>query len=211
MNKPVYKYDSIIKNNLRKIRQIRFLTENTFVLRLDRNDIEFRAGQYITVGLKNSLHYKEYTIYSSEKVDYLEILVREILDGDMSLQLKYCRPGQSLAINGPYGFLTLNDEDIYNKKFIFIASGTGIAPFHSYVTSYPGIDYILLHGVRYIKEAYDKEDYDPQRYVLCTSGEKNGTYNGRLTGYLKRMKIEPALRNLLLKYIIYNFNRGTIN
>jgi len=191
MDKTTYRSNITVVNNLAIIRNIRFLTENTFVLRFDRNDMEFKAGQYITVGLKDTLQHREYSIYSAEQDDYLEILIREVLDGDVSLQLKYCKPGQLIEVNGPFGFLKLDNEHMYSKKMIFIASGTGIAPFHSFVTSYPTIDYTILHGVRYIKEAYDKHDYDPGRYILCTSREKNGNYHGRLTGYLKEMKTDP--------------------
>ena len=202
MNKTPYKTDSLITNNLQTIRQIRYLTEHTFVLRFDRNNIQFRAGQYITVGLKDSLQHREYSVYSAENDNFVEILVREVLDGDVSLQLKHCKLGQLMEINGPFGFLKLNSEDMYSKKLIFIASGTGIAPFHSFVRSYPGIDYKILHGVRYVNEAYDKSDYDPQRYILCTSREKNGNFYGRVTTYLQDYRLKPDM----LFYLCGNSN-----
>ena len=68
-----------------KIMQMRFLTERTFVLRLDRRNMQFKAGQHIIVGLQGELNQREYSVYSGEKDDYLEILVREVLDGNVRL------------------------------------------------------------------------------------------------------------------------------
>jgi ferredoxin--NADP+ reductase/benzoate/toluate 1,2-dioxygenase reductase subunit len=174
-------------NKLHQIKDIRYLTDSTFLLRLERNQIQFRAGQYITTGLKDSIQHREYSIYSGEKDAYLEILIREILDGDISPQLKTLRTGQHVEVNGPFGYMKLDQEKIPTHRHVFIASGTGIAPFHSFVSTYPEIDYTLLHGVRYATEAYDRGDYDPDRYVLCTSRDKSGNYQGYVTSYLEQM------------------------
>ena len=73
---------------------------------------------------------------------------------------------------------------------MFIASGTGIAPFHSMVKSYPGLNYELIHGVRYSEEAYERGDYDEERHTLCVSRDNKGDYKGRLTGYLKESSFD---------------------
>lgn len=173
-----------------KIQQIRSLTENTYVLRLDRNNIPFKAGQYITLGFPDTFQHREYSIYSSENDNYFEVIIREVLEGHLSVDLKQSKVGQLVEMNGPFGYLTINKEEIYSKKFIFIATGTGIAPFHSFISSYPGIDYKLLHGVRYANEAYEKHEYDSDRYILCTSKENNGSKPIRVTEYLSSINID---------------------
>lgn len=181
---------TVIHRDLNKVESIRFLTENTFVIRLERNDLQFRAGQHISVGPRQSAHRREYSIYNGEQDDYLEILVREVTDGNVSQQLKNFNPGQMAVVKGAFGKLTLNRDELKNRKHVFIASGTGIAPFHSYIKSYPEIDYKMIHGVRNKEEAYDKSDYDPAKYILCTSREKNGNYHGRVTDYLHASEID---------------------
>jgi ferredoxin--NADP+ reductase/benzoate/toluate 1,2-dioxygenase reductase subunit len=185
--------DPGVSTDVHKIRQIRFLAEGTFVMRLDRGKIQFKAGQHIIVGLKGELNQREYSVYSGENDDYLEILVREVLNGNVSLQLRQCNPGQLLQVNGPFGSFGLETFDMFSRKLVFIASGTGIAPFHSFVRSYPGIDYTLIHGVRYNNEAYERNDYDPQGYILCTSKESNGGYKGRVTRYLPGYPVDPDM------------------
>ena len=194
--------DPAVSTDFHKIRQIRFLTESTFVLRFDRGNMQFKAGQHIIVGLKGELNQREYSVYSGENDDYLEILVREVLNGNVSLQLKQCKPGQLLQVNGPFGSFGLETFDMFSRKLVFIASGTGIAPFHSFVRSYPGIDYTLIHGVRYNNEAYERNDYDPRRYILCTSKENNGGHKGRVTRFLPGY---PVDRDMLF-YVCGNNN-----
>jgi len=180
-------------SNLHKIIRIRFLTEETFVLRFERGNLQFKAGQHIIVGLEGELNLREYSVYSGENDDYLEILVREVKHGNVSLQLKDCKPGQLLQVNGPFGSFGLEKFDMLSRKLVFIATGTGISPFHSFVRSYPGINYTLIHGVRYKNEAYEKEEYDPSRYVLCTSKESSGGHKGRVTRFLSRYPVDKDM------------------
>lgn len=171
---------------IHEVKKTRFLTENAFVLRFDRAGMQFRAGQHIIVGLKGELDQREYSIYSGEGDDFLEILVREVLQGNISVKLKQLREGQELQVNGPFGTFGPERADIFSAKFVFVATGTGISPFHSIIRSYPGIDYTLIHGVRFRGEAYDKDQYDPRRYFLCTSQEGN---KERVTGFLSNFKL----------------------
>jgi ferredoxin--NADP+ reductase/benzoate/toluate 1,2-dioxygenase reductase subunit len=179
--------------NAHKVIQIRFLTETTFILRFNRGNSQFRAGQRIILGLPGDLDQREYSIYSGENDDFLEILVREVRDGNVSSKLKQCEPGQFLEVNGPFGSFGIETYDRYTRKLIFIATGTGISPFHSMVRSYPGINYTLIHGVRFINEAYDKIEYEAGRYILCTSKENSGGRKGRVTRFLSNYKVTPDM------------------
>ncbi len=194
--------DTITGINRKQIRQIRFLTESTFVIRFDRDNIQFTAGQHVIVGPKGALNQREYSVYSSEKSDYLEILVKEVLNGNVSHQLKNCQPGDLLEVNGPFGTFKLESKEMYSGKYMFIATGTGISPFHSFVTSYPGIDYTILHGIRETDEAYERDDYDQERYIPCVSGGNVNKYNGRVTDFLPGFKDQPGM----LYYLCGNNN-----
>lgn len=180
----------VVSTEFHKIREIRFLTEETFVIRFERGGMELKSGQHIIVGLKGELDQREYSVYSGENDDYLEILVREVIKGNVSPRLKHCEPGQLLQVNGPFGSFGIEKFDMFSKKHVFIGTGTGISPFHSFVKSYPGIDYTLIHGVRYNNEAYERDEYDPDRYILCTSKENNGGYKGRVTRFLPGYKTD---------------------
>jgi ferredoxin--NADP+ reductase/benzoate/toluate 1,2-dioxygenase reductase subunit len=173
------------KNSIVKVKGIRHLTQSTYVIRLERDGLEFEAGQYISLGLPGSTDKREYSIYSGTAEDFIEVLVKEINDGMVSKQLKHLQPGAHAEMDGPFGFFTLDGEARSKKQLVFIASGTGIAPFHSYIMSYPELDYRLIHGVKYGDQAYEQETYQPERYVLCTSRDNRGDFHGRVTEYLQ--------------------------
>jgi len=173
-----------------KVIGIRDLTPTAYILRFDRNGIPFRAGQHILLGIKGEIDTREYSVYSAEQDDYFEVLIREVKEGLVSKELRRVKPGEPVNFENPVGYFIIRDEDIQTRKFLFIASGTGIGPFHSFVKSYPGLDYQLLHGIRYGDEAFDKDDYDHNRLVRCTSRDRKGDFHGRVTRYLMKHPVK---------------------
>jgi ferredoxin--NADP+ reductase/benzoate/toluate 1,2-dioxygenase reductase subunit len=158
---------------------------------MERRGMEFEAGQHILLGAEDSIHKREYSIYSGTKDEQLEILVKEVEDGMVSKQLKKLEEGTYLEVEGPLGFFSIDPELIKQKrKFLFVASGTGIAPFHSMIRSIPELDYTLLHGVRYAEEAYEKDTYEKDRYILCTSRDDKGDFHGRITDFIRQNEFD---------------------
>ena len=173
------------KNNIVSVLDTIHLTETTYVIRIERNGMEFEAGQYVSLGLPGTADKREYSIYSGMQEDYLEVLVKEIDEGIVSKQLKQLQPGAKAEMDGPFGFFTLGMDQRNGRKLVFIASGTGVAPFHSFVKSYPSLNYTLIHGVRHSEEAYESDVYAADRHILCTSRDHLGDYRGRITDYLE--------------------------
>ena len=167
-----------------RLQQIRQLTPETYVMRFDRNDMPFRAGQHITLGIPGDNQVREYSVYSAEQDPCLEVLIKEVESGSVSRQLRKLIPGELLEVDGPFGYFTL-DENKLDREYLFIGTGTGISPFHSIVGSYPGLNYQLLHGVRVGAEAYERDFYANDRHVLCTSRDDHGDFRGRVTDYLR--------------------------
>ena len=178
--------DTVETNTTYKVMDVRHLTRDTFRVRLERNGMDFQAGQHVVLGIKGDYNTREYSIYSGEKDEYLEILVKAVDEGYLTARLKELEPGDKLDVFGPMGYFTIDPNKIATHRFVFIASGTGIAPFKSFVRSYHDLNYTLLHGVRYGHETYDSGEYDPQRYISCTSRDNQGKFHGRVTDYLKQ-------------------------
>lgn len=176
--------ESLHIRKIYRLQELRILTPDTYVLRFDRNDMKFRAGQHITLGVPGNNQVREYSIYSTEDDPALEVLIKEVEEGLVSKQLRKLIPGELLEVDGPFGYFTINPEH-FNRKFLFVGTGTGIAPFRSITGTYPSLDYKILHGVRYGFESYERHRYPEDRYTLCTSRDSKGTFNGRVTDYLK--------------------------
>lgn len=173
-------------NTLQKVKVlgIRNLTDSTYLLKTERNHFEFIPGQCVNIGLVGGAVNREYSTYSGIHDDYLEFLIKKVEGGLVSIGISTLKPGDQVTLDGAYGRFTLQDPK-KKQKYVFIGSGTGIAPFHSFVKSYPGLDYQILHGIRSESEQYDKQDYGKNRYFSCVSKGKGGDFSGRVTDYLK--------------------------
>lgn len=168
-----------------KIIDIRSLTEYAYVLRFERNGLEFVPGQHIYVGIPNDDD-RPYSVYSGLEDNYLEILVKEIDKGNVSKKLKQLQQVDYVTVGDARGHFCIDEQRKKGQQMIFIATGTGIAPFHCFVRSYRNLDYRLIHGVRHRNEAYDAKNYDKSRYVLCTSqDDASDSFHGRVNDYLK--------------------------
>ena len=182
---------SVVKGLTHRVQQVRHLSPSAYVLRMDRDGLEFEPGQYINVGPADSIAMREYSIYSGKDDDYLEVLIKEVEGGLVSPALKTCRTGDLVSVEGPFGFFVTEPEERPSGRYLFIASGTGISPFHCLVRSYPRLDYRILHGVRTLSERYERDGYDATRYLSCVSREEGGDYAGRVTGYLREHPVDP--------------------
>jgi ferredoxin--NADP+ reductase/benzoate/toluate 1,2-dioxygenase reductase subunit len=173
-----------------RVDHVRRLSPTAYVVRFERNDLAFEPGQYLMVGPEGS-DIREYSIYPRPQDPFLEILIREVEGGQVSQLLRQCEPGDCLTVKGPSGeFTTPQDRD--SRRFLFVGTGTGIAPFHSILGSYPHLDYLLLHGVREPGDRFDSECYAKDRYVACLSRGEGGDWSGRVTSYLEAHPVETG-------------------
>lgn len=159
------------------------------MVRFERGGLAFEPGQYLRIGIAGDPEVRDYSIYSGASDDFLEVLVRRVEDGLVSRQLSELQPGERLSVEGPYGHFCLTDFSP-ETPLLFVASGTGISPFRSFVRSAPSLNYRLLHGIRYCEESYDAPVYG-DRYWSCVSRESGGHYQGRVTEYLKAVEVDP--------------------
>jgi ferredoxin-NADP reductase len=101
------------------------------------DDIDFVAGQY--VGIQYDRTPRAYSLASSPTQDDLEICVRRVPGGRLSPRIcDGLAVGDELTVRGPYGELTL--QDMSAQDMVFLATGTGVAPFKSM------IDYVFETG-----------------------------------------------------------------
>jgi ferredoxin/flavodoxin---NADP+ reductase len=163
----------------------RDLTDSVFVLRMERGGLQFLPGQWINVGLNASLQQREYTIYSTPADDYLELLVTEVRGGFVSSRLRRLVPGDLVRVEGPHGGFQIRDPDPGSGRLLFLATGTGISPFHCFTRSHAGLEYLLLHGTRSGEDRLELESFERGRLVRCVSRDGGGDYHGRITDYLR--------------------------
>jgi Flavodoxin reductases (ferredoxin-NADPH reductases) family 1 len=180
------------KEHLHQVVKVDELPNGTYVIRLEKKNFKFRSGQYIALNIPGDIQSRHYSIYSGENDETLDFLIKEVDEGIVSVKLHQLRSGDKALVEGPWGHFRVRPSDVESKKFLFIASGTGISPFHSFIKSHPNLDYKLIHGVRYGNDRYEMDEYPKERYVACTSRDKLGDFYGRVTDYLKANPVEPG-------------------
>jgi len=184
------------RSSVHKVLDNRSVGEAAFVLRLERCGLSFQAGQWINLGRRGSVERREYTVYSPPAADYIEVLVKEVEGGLVSTELRRCRPGDALAVDGPHGSFCIDPRSAAGR-FLFIGTGTGVSPFHCFALSHPGLDYALLHGARSARQLYEHEVFDPRRFIACISGPDRQAigaqvHAGRVTSFLREHPVEPT-------------------
>ena len=109
-----------------KIISLTRLSENYWRLRLAKPvGFNFKAGQYISLLVHPDGHRRTYSISSSPKVQYLELLADVTPMGLGSKYILSLKPNDLIDFIGPMGnFIKKSDG-------LFLAGGSGIAPYMS--------------------------------------------------------------------------------
>jgi len=165
------------------------IAEGVFLMSFPR-DFEFKAGQVIGIGIEKDGPRRLYSICSGEQVEEVQILYNVIDEGYLTPRLSDLNEGDRIWITEPRG------EFLYTTEAaVWIASGTGIAPFYSMLRSGNFENKILIHGERYLERFYFYDEFSEvlgENYLRCCSREEGeGVYPARVTDYLKNTAALP--------------------
>jgi len=58
------------------------------------------------------------------------------------------------------------------------------------IKSYSGMDYTVIQGVRFGSDECERHEYKDGKFILCTSRDNKGDFNGRLTEYIKQVDFD---------------------
>jgi ferredoxin-NADP reductase len=163
-----------------------WLSKRAFEIVFERPaDFNFQPGQRIQVFQKDIE--RDYSLVSAPSDRHLALCIRNIEGGAMSSVLSSIEVGTQIAFAGPFGYFVFQSV---RRKAIFVATGTGIAPFCCMLRA--GIsDVTLLHGVRNPQELYYATEIrqSARHYVACLSEPENNHsdfFSGRVTDYLQK-------------------------
>ncbi|MDF1572231.1 MAG: hypothetical protein P1P82_11500 [Bacteroidales bacterium] len=165
------------------------IAEGVYLLGFSR-DFSFRAGQVIGIGIEKDGPRRLYSICSGETEEEVRILYNVIDEGYLTPRLSDLGQGDTIWITEPRG------EFLYDPaRAIYIASGTGIAPFYSMFRSGQFGNKVLIHGERYLERFYFYNEFSDalgDDYLRCCSGEEaRDVYHGRVTDYLRNAATLP--------------------
>jgi ferredoxin--NADP+ reductase len=144
---------------------------------------EFRAGQVIGISLQPEGARRLYSICSGEQDPEIWILYNVVEEGFLTPSMSSLEKGDTIWITEPRGTFTGS-----KAPAVWIAAGTGIAPFYSMCRSGLHHDKILIHGNRYLEQFFFYDEFSdilgPQYIRCCSSEYDDHVYHGRVTAYL---------------------------
>ena len=97
-------------------------------LDVDANAPVFLAGQYVNIDVPGSGQHRSYSFSSAPGQSKVSFLIKRIPGGVMSTWLDSAQPGNKLELIGPLGSFYLRAVE---RPLLFLAGGTGLAPFLS--------------------------------------------------------------------------------
>jgi ferredoxin--NADP+ reductase len=173
------------------------ISPGVYVLSYPRQH-SFIAGQVVGISISGDSEPRLYSIASGTTDEMIRLLYNIKPDGEISPNLAELKAGDSLYVSAPFG-------SFYGtaKPAVFIASGTGVAPFASMLRSGLYKDKVLIHGGRNLDSFYFSEEIrdliGDENYIRCCSRESgDGVYEGRLTTYLRERKdLDPGRKYYL--------------
>lgn len=117
----------------------------------DAVEFQFVPGQFVSVikTLGGKEITRAYSIASAPDGDRFALCLNRIPEGALSPYLFALEPGDEIEIGPPLGYFTLRNPD---RDALFIATGTGVAPFRSILRQHLPLeqtDIKLLMGARY--------------------------------------------------------------
>jgi ferredoxin-NADP reductase len=148
-----------------RIREVLPATPRARIVRIDLDGRPFAyvAGQAVKIGVPGGDRRKPYSIAAAPedavRDGWLELLVGVDAEGSAGASLPLVA-GAAIDVEGPMGSFTFPDEP-EERRFIFIAGGTGIAPLRAmlrHALAIPHRDIGLFYSVRTPDEfAYEAE------------------------------------------------------
>ncbi len=161
-----------------------WLTPDTFELRVERPaGFAFIPGQKVRF-IQEDIQ-RDYTLINAPQDVQLALLVRHIPNGRFSPLLARADKTQVFTVEGPFGYFAFHPS---SRPAIWVATGTGIAPFIAFARSGRHCR-MLLHGVREPSELYFREELirAAHLYTGCISGADvpADCFGGRVTDYLE--------------------------
>jgi ferredoxin-NADP reductase len=166
----------------------RWLSKKALEIELSRpSGFQFTAGQTIRF-----LHHdieRYYSLISAPQDPTLALCVRYVEGGTFTPHLSSSPIGTRLKLTGPHGYFTFSAS---TRPPVFVATGTGIAPFVSMVRS--GLKgFTLLHGVSLTEDLYYEALFHEKsiEYIQCISesihaeNQLPGRFQGRVSDYIQ--------------------------
>jgi ferredoxin-NADP reductase len=173
------------------VRDVLWHGTNIFELQLERGNVPFTPGDCVALYTADGRVSRPYSIASGTDEKILRFVIRKMPGGVLSMFLSERKRGDVVRLSPPFGWFRPG-ENAAKRPFVFIATGTGIAPFLAHYRSRPDVKPVAsLYGVREAADIVDRKFLADSGVSFAVSREAaKGCHHGRITGLLDELPRE---------------------
>lgn len=169
----------------------------------DDTKLNFDPGMFVMIKYKDNEQEisRAFSIASEPNSETLEFYIH-LINGRFTTKMANAKINDVFYISGPHGQFKFIPKD--EKQLLFIAGGTGIAPFISMMryikTLKLDLDIVLFYSVRFSNEIIAKEELDELsnqinlKKIICVTRE-DPKWNGE-KGHITKEIIEKYLKDV---------------
>lgn len=181
-----------MKEELRVLGVRRF-GSSVFELELERAGVGFVPGDCVALFAADGRVSRPYSIASGVQEPVLRFLIREMPGGEVSPYLAGRAPGDIVRVSPPFGWFRPGEKH-GRHPFVFVATGTGVAPFLAHLRSRPHArPKAFLYGVRHAADLIGRDGLSAEAGVRIAVSRENveGCHRGRVTDLLHELPVDP--------------------
>lgn len=182
------------------------LTHDVIELELQvEGEFEAEAGQFVNFKVTDKVPpcFRAYSLASKPKDGIFDLCIKVVEGGRASNWFNNLELGATVEFLGPSGKFVFQGT---KKKHLFVATGTGLAPFRSMlqeqVLKRPDEEFILVFGVRHISDIFYRETFEELakqhvnfKFCLTLSQPEDENWageRGRVTELLGKLELDVA-------------------
>jgi len=172
------------------LREVTSSPGGLFRLKLDPLPMPWHPGDCIAVYAPGSGKSRPYSLAGGTGEPWTELLVRRIEGGLVSDGLTQLSPGATLEVSPPFGWFRPAEPEDAAK--IYLATGSGIAPFWSAIRSGGKAPSRVFWGVRDAGEILCPDAF-PSLDIWISRGKPGAHHAGRLLQGLESLVLEEGV------------------
>jgi len=173
-----------------------------------KSPLKFKSGQYITIKIDDNIEppcFRAYSLASppNKYKTGFDLCIKFIEGGRASKWFKNMKTGTKIEFLSAQGHLIFNEQS--NKDAVFVATGTGVAPFKAIIeeqlTKGNKQKMKLYFGIRYIKDIFYQEFFEKLaqkhknfKFQIILSRPEDKSWKGpkgHVTDLIKTAEISP--------------------
>ncbi len=168
---------------IRNVLAVRAVGPDIAAIEIERHDLAFTPGDCMALYADDGRVSRPYSIASGTADPILRFIVRRMPGGDVSPFLCSRQPGDEVRVSPPFGWFRPG-ANAAQRPFVFLATGTGVAPFFAYLRS-PGArrPALFRYGCRAAADLVEPDWLRAHGGAVCYVSRERapGCAHGRIT------------------------------